>query len=70
VHTLRLVSIVKMAIMFEDILPKSSILLCVFCLQKDLTKKIFIKKYFLFTVEFFCRVKRSLLGRETWETFR
>jgi hypothetical protein len=36
-----------MATVFESILQKSSVLLCVFCVQKDSMKILFIKKCFL-----------------------
>jgi hypothetical protein len=41
---------------------KSSVLLCVFCGQKDSLQRIFIKKCFLFTVGGVYRVKRFSLG--------
>jgi ribosomal protein L44E len=47
-------------------LPKSSVLLSVFCGQKDSMQRIFIKNCFLFTVESVCRVKqlsREILSR-------
>jgi hypothetical protein len=48
--------LVKMATV--STLPKSNVLLCVFCAQKDPKQRIFINKCFLFTVESVCRVKR------------
>jgi hypothetical protein len=51
-----------MATVLEDILPKSSVLLCAFCGQKDAMQRIFIKTFFLFTVESVCSVKRFTLG--------
>jgi hypothetical protein len=48
-----------MATVIEDILPKSSVVLCVFfCGQKDSMQRIFIKKCFMFTVKSVCRIKR------------
>jgi hypothetical protein len=49
-HVQRLVSVVKMATVLEDVLPKNSVLLRVcFCGQKGSMQRIFIKKCFLFT---------------------
>jgi hypothetical protein len=45
-HVQRLVSIVKMGTVLEE-LPKSNVLLCVFCGQKVPIQKIFIRKCFL-----------------------
>jgi hypothetical protein len=64
-HVQKLVSVVKMAMVLECILPEISVLLCVFCGQKDSMQRILIKKYFLFTVGSICCVKGSQLGRET-----
>jgi hypothetical protein len=50
----RLVLIVETATLLEE----SSVLLCPFCRQKDSMQRIFIKKYFLFTVEGVCGIKR------------
>jgi hypothetical protein len=57
-HVQRLVSVVKIATVLEDILPKSSVMLCLFSGQKDSIQRIFINKCFLFTVGSVCRVKR------------
>jgi hypothetical protein len=51
-----------MATLLAGILPKSSVVLCLFCGHKDSTQMIFIKKYFLFTVGGVYRVKRFNLG--------
>jgi hypothetical protein len=51
----------------RSILPKSSILLCVFCGHKDSIQRIFIQKCSLFRVGSVCRVKRFITG---WQTFR
>jgi hypothetical protein len=56
-HVQRLVSVVEMATVLEGVLPKSSVLLCVFCWQKDSMQRIFINKCFLFTVGSVCHVK-------------
>jgi hypothetical protein len=53
-HVPRLVSVVKMAIVLEGVLQKSSILLCTFCRQKDTIQRIFMKKCFLFTATTVC----------------
>jgi hypothetical protein len=57
-HVQRLVSVVKMATVLEGVLPKSKVLLCLFCGQNDLMQRTFIEKYSLFRVESVCRVKR------------
>jgi hypothetical protein len=44
------------------VLPKSSVLLCVFCGQNNSVQNIFMKKYFLFAAESICRVKRFTAG--------
>jgi hypothetical protein len=66
-HVQRLVSVVKMVTVLEDVLPKNTVLLCISCVQKDSMQRIFIKKYFLFTVGSVWRVKRFITG---WQTFR
>jgi hypothetical protein len=62
VHVQRLVSVVKMANVLEDVLPKSRDRLCGFCVQKDSVQSIFINKCFLFTVGSYRRVKRFSTG--------
>jgi hypothetical protein len=58
-HAQRLVSVVKLAtVLVVCILPKSSVLLCVFFGQTDSMKRIFILECFLFTVGSVSRVKR------------
>jgi hypothetical protein len=59
-HVERLVSVVKMVTVLAGVLPKRSILLCVFffCGQKDLVYSISARKCFLFTAGSACRVKR------------
>jgi hypothetical protein len=47
---------------YYSILPKSRVLLCVFCGQKDSVQRIFVKKGFLFTVGSVCRVKQFTTG--------
>jgi hypothetical protein len=48
-----------MATVLEGVLPKSSVLLCVFfCGQKDSMQRILIKKCFLFVFRSICRVNR------------
>jgi hypothetical protein len=49
-HVLWLVSVVKMMTVLEELLPKSNVLLCISCGQKDSMQRIFINKCFLFTV--------------------
>jgi hypothetical protein len=63
----RLVSVVKMATVLDDVLLKSSVLLCVSCGQKGSMQRLFIKKNFLFTAGIACRVKRFTT---VWQTFR
>jgi hypothetical protein len=46
-----------MATVLEGAVPKSSILFCVFHGQKNSMQRIFIKKYFLFTVRSVCHVQ-------------
>jgi hypothetical protein len=55
-------SVDKVATVLEGVLPKSSVLLCVFCEQKDSVQIIFIKKCYLFKVGSVCRVKRFITG--------
>jgi hypothetical protein len=57
-HVQRLVSVVELTTMLEGVLPKSSVLFCIFCGQKDPLQRIFIKKCFLFTVGSVCCVKQ------------
>jgi hypothetical protein len=66
-HVQRLVSVDRMTTVIEGILPKSSVLFGVFCGKNDSMQRIFINKFFLFTVESVCRVKRFISG---WQTFR
>jgi hypothetical protein len=61
--------VIKMTTMLEDVLPKSSVQLCISCGQKDSMQKIFIKKCFLFTLESVCRVKRFTTGWQMFATF-
>jgi hypothetical protein len=62
VQVQRLVSVVKWRPCLRTVLPKRSVLVCIlFCGQKDLMERIFIKKCFLFMVGSVCRVKRSQL---------
>jgi hypothetical protein len=61
-HVHRLVSVFKMATVLEAVLPKSSVLLCVFCGQTDSMQRIFINKCFLLTVVSVCRVKGFTTG--------
>jgi hypothetical protein len=61
-HIHRLVSVVKMATVLEDCTTEEQRSLVRFYGQKDLIQRIFIKKYFLFTVGSVCRVKRSTTG--------
>jgi hypothetical protein len=58
-HVQMLVSVVKMATVLADVLPKNSVLLCVFRGQKDSMQRVFIKKCFLFTVGSVWAEKRS-----------
>jgi hypothetical protein len=62
VHVQRLISIVKMATVLEEYLPKSSVLLCVLCRQNESMQGIFIKKCFLFSVGSVCHLKRCITG--------
>jgi hypothetical protein len=57
-----LVSVVKVVTVLEECIPKSSVLLCAFCGQKDSVQGIFIKKYFLFTAGSVCRLKWFTTG--------
>jgi hypothetical protein len=57
-----LVSVVKMATVLEGVVPKSSVLLCVFWGQKDSLQRVFIKKCFLYTVGSVCRIRRFTTG--------
>jgi hypothetical protein len=61
-HVKRLVSVVKMATMLEGIVPKTSVLLCIFRGQKDSIQRISIMKCFLFMVGSVCRIKRLTTG--------
>jgi hypothetical protein len=65
-HVQRLISVVKMATVLEYVLPKSSVLLCVYCGHKNSTKRIIVKNFFLFTVGIICRVKRFTTK---WQNF-
>jgi hypothetical protein len=57
----------EMATVLRNVLPKSDVLLCIFCGQKDSMQRMLIKKCFLFTVGSVCRVKRFITG---WQMFR
>jgi hypothetical protein len=48
--------------MLEGVLIKSSVLLCVFFVDKNSMQRIFTKKCFLFTVGSVCSVKQSKSG--------
>jgi hypothetical protein len=61
-HVQRLVSVVKMAIVLEGIIPKNSVPLCVFYGQNDSMQRIFTKKYFLFMLGSVCNIKQFILG--------
>jgi hypothetical protein len=58
VNAQRLVSVVKMATMLEGVLPKNSVLLCVYFLWAQVVNA----KDILFTVGSFCRVKPFTIG--------
>jgi hypothetical protein len=60
-HVQRLVSVVKMPTLLESILPKSSVLLCIFLWAKGLNAED-IHKCFLFTVGSVCDIKRFITG--------
>jgi hypothetical protein len=51
-----------MATVFKVVLPKSSVLFCVFGGQKDSVQGIFIKKRFLYRAGSVCRVKQFTTG--------
>jgi hypothetical protein len=51
-----------MATVLESVLPKSSVLLCAFFVGKRTNQRIFIKKYFLFTMGSVFRVKLFTTG--------
>jgi hypothetical protein len=61
-HVLRLVSIVKMATVFEVYTTEEQRSVVRFCGRKDSMRRILIKKCFLFTVRSVCRVKPIRLG--------
>jgi hypothetical protein len=48
----------EVGFMLEGILPKSRVLLCVLCRQKDSMQRIFVNKCFLFMAGSVSRVKR------------
>jgi hypothetical protein len=62
-----MVSVVKMATVLEDIATEEQSSVVRFLWTKGHNVKIFIKNFFLFTVENVCRVKRFTAG---WQTFR
>lgn len=49
-----------------SILPKSSVLLCISCGQKDSIQRVFIKKCFLFTAGSACGIKGLKMGGQTF----
>jgi hypothetical protein len=51
-----------MVAVLEELLQKSSVMLCGFCGQKDSVQRIVINKYFLIMLGSVCRVKRFDLG--------
>jgi hypothetical protein len=51
-----MVSVVKMATMLDECSTEEQRSIVRICVQKETMKLIFIKKYFLFTVESVCRV--------------
>jgi hypothetical protein len=57
-----IVSIVRMATVLKVYTTKESVLVCVFYEQEGSVPRIFINKWFLFTVGNVCRVKRFHLG--------
>jgi hypothetical protein len=62
-HVQRLVSEAKMATVLGDCTTEEQrSVVCFFFGQKDSMQRIFIKKYFLFTVGSVCRVKRFTTG--------
>jgi hypothetical protein len=61
-HVQRLVSVVKMATVPEEYTTAEQRSVVCFCGQKELMKRIFIKKCFLFKVGSVCRVKRFTTG--------
>jgi hypothetical protein len=63
-HIQRVVSVVKMATVLQDVLPTSSILLCVLGVKGLNAKDIYKKKCYLFTAGSVCR--GSQLGREKY----
>jgi hypothetical protein len=60
VYVQKLVSVVKTAIVLEECITEEQRSVVRFCGQKDSKQRIFIKKYFLFTVVSVCRVKRFI----------
>jgi hypothetical protein len=65
-HVQRLVSVVKMATVLEGYTNEEQRSVVLFCGQKDSKQRIFIKKYFLFTVGSVCHVKWSIT---VWQRF-
>jgi hypothetical protein len=61
-HVQRLVSVVKMATVLEVYTTEVQRYLVRLCGHKDSMQRIFVKKYFLFTVGSVCRVKRFTTG--------
>jgi hypothetical protein len=61
-HVQKLVSVVKMAIVLEKCTTEEQRSAALLLWAKGLNAKIFIKKYFLFTVRSVCRVKRFTTG--------
>jgi hypothetical protein len=66
-HVQRLVSVVKMVTVLEECTTEQQRSVVLFCGQKDSVKRMLTKKYFLFTVESVCCVKRFTAG---WQKFR
>jgi hypothetical protein len=70
-HVQRLVSVVKMATVFEMCFNEDRpSIVRYFCEQKDSMQRIFIKKCFLFTVGSVCRVKRLTTGSKKFSQGR
>jgi hypothetical protein len=59
-HVQRLVSVAKMATVFEERITENQHSVALFCVQED--SMISVKKCFLFMLESDCRVKRLHLG--------
>jgi hypothetical protein len=61
-HVQRLVSVVKMATVLEECTPEEQDSIVRFLWKKDSMQRIFIQKYFLFTVGSICPVKLFTVG--------